>query len=130
MLRVELAGLRITPGRIRTGWARAPRGRAPLVAAVLAADAQTLDERLVAVLVDLLDVVEEAAPGLHHFQQPASRMVVLGVAFEVLGEVGDALGEDRDLHLGRTGIALLGGIFRNEHSLALRRNRHRVILSN
>ena len=33
-------------------------------------------------------------------------MIVLGVAFEVLGQVVDALGEDRDLDLGRSGVAL------------------------
>src|SRR5437899_7516804 len=35
-------------------------------------------------------------------------MVVLLVRLEVLGEVEDALGQERDLHLGRAGIALVG----------------------
>jgi len=41
------------------------------------------------------------------------------VGLEVLGEVDDALGEDRDLDLGRTGVAGLGGIFSDERLLAL-----------
>src|SRR5262249_11340981 len=37
-------------------------------------------------------------------------VVVVLVHLEVLGEVGDPLGQDRDLHLGRTGVALDGRV--------------------
>src|SRR5262245_58698752 len=96
----------------------------------LAADAEALDQRLVASLVDTLDVIEKAAAGLNHLEQAAAGMVILAVALEVLGEVGDALGEDCNLHFRRTGIPGLGGIFGDERGLALSSNRHRAILSN
>ena len=54
-----------------------------------------------------LEVVEQAAALADHHQQAAARVVVLLVRLEVLGQVGDALGQDRDLHLRRTGVALL-----------------------
>ena len=71
----------------------------------LAADAEALDERAVAGLVALLEVVEQRAALRHQLQQAAAGMVVLHVGLEVLGEVGDALREDRDLDLGRAGVA-------------------------
>jgi hypothetical protein len=52
-------------------------------------------------------------------------MIVLLVGLEVLGQVLDPLGEDRDLHLGRARIAFGGGMVLDERLLALRGNRHR-----
>src|SRR6185437_4906129 len=95
-----------------------------------AADAEGVDQLLVPALVDPLDVIEKRPAGLHQLQQAAARMVVLAVNLEVLGEIVDAFTEDRNLHLGRTGVALLGGIFGDERALALGRDRHRMILSN
>ena len=37
-------------------------------------------------------------------------MVVLVVALEVLGQVADALGEDRDLDFRAAGVALVAGV--------------------
>ena len=95
-------------------------------AGALAADAELLDDRLVAWLVLALHVIEQLAALRDHLEQAAPRMVVLGVGLEVLGEVGDALGEDRDLDLGRPRIPGLVGVIGNDSLLALRRNRHRV----
>src|SRR3569623_382572 len=95
----------------------------------LAADAEALDQFLVPRLVYALDVVEQAAAGLHQLEQAAAGMVVLAVRLEMLGEVVDALREDRNLHFRRAGIVRLGGIFLDARSLALGRDRHRVILS-
>ncbi len=44
-------------------------------------------------------------------------MVVLLVGLEVLGEVGDALAEEGDLHLGRAGVALVGGELADDRGL-------------
>src|SRR4051794_8502284 len=51
------------------------------------------------------------------------------MGLEMTGEVGDALGEDRNLHFRRTGIAGLEAIVLDERFLALGRDRHRKILS-
>ena len=92
---------------------------------VSAADAETVDQGLVARFVDPLDVVEQRTARLHQLQQAAARMVVLAVTLEVFGEVGDALGEDRDLDFRRAGVALFGGVFIDERGLALGSDRHR-----
>src|ERR1700694_3770803 len=93
-----------------------------------AADAELVDQRLITGLVLRLQIIEQAATLRDHLEQAPPRMVVLDVRLEVLGEVGDAFGKDRDLHLGRTGVALLDGIFVDERLLALGSNRHRTFL--
>src|SRR5581483_8451905 len=52
----------------------------------LAADSQTLDDLLIALLVPVLDVVEKPAAQAHHLEQAAPRMVVVLVQLEVFGE--------------------------------------------
>ena len=59
-----------------------------------------------------------AAALRHELEQATTGMIVLDVGLEMLGQVGDALGEDRDLHLGRTGIAGLGRVFLDESPCA------------
>ena len=48
----------------------------------------------------------------------------MGVALEVLGEVGDALGEDGDLDLRGARVTLVGGVLGDDLLLALCGNRH------
>src|SRR6185369_8067169 len=90
------------------------------------ADAQPVDELLVPVLVGRLDVIEQPAPLAHELEQPAPRMVILGMRLEVIGEIGDALGQDCDLNFWRTGIAGFGRILLDKLLLALSANRHRI----
>src|SRR5208282_6618726 len=89
------------------------------VAPPSAADAQTLDESLVALFVLLLDVIEKRAPLRHHFEQAAAGVVVLDMGLEVIGQIGDPLGENRNLHLGRPRVADLQSILIDERGLAL-----------
>ena len=56
-------------------------------------------------------------------------MVVLPVGLEMLGEVVDAFRQDRDLNLGRAGIAGFVGIRLDDFRFAFRGNRHRQTLS-
>ncbi len=37
-------------------------------------------------------------------------MMVTLVDLQMLGQMGDALGQERDLHVGRTGVALRDGV--------------------
>ena len=90
-----------------------------------AADVQPLDQALVARLVLPLDVIKQLAALRHELQQPAPGMVVFGVGLEVTGQVVDALRQDRDLNLRRTGVASLRCIFLDDFSLAAGFNRHR-----
>ena len=59
---------------------------------------------MVAVDVALLQVIKQAAPLTHHFEQAAARVIVLDVGLEVLSQFVDALGQQRDLDLGGAGV--------------------------
>src|SRR5690348_6061324 len=87
---------------------------------------QSLDHLLVTVGVRALQIVELAAALADHDQEAAPRMEILGMAGQVIGQVLYALAQDRDLHFGRSRIALLAGVFLDELLLALKRDRHRV----
>src|SRR3984893_16374266 len=76
-----------------------------------------------------LDVIEQRTACGDHFQEPATRMIVLHVGFEMAGEVVDAFRQDRDLNLGRAGVAGLVGIGLDDFRFAFCGNRHRQTLS-
>src|SRR5919107_4398380 len=96
-----------------------------------AAQAETLDDRAVALDLGLLQVVQQPAALAHEEQQPATAVVVVLVHLEVLGEVGDAVAEQRDLHLGGTGVTLGRGVLGDDLLLGLRvgTDRHAGLLS-
>src|SRR5690606_35088739 len=88
---------------------RLPR-REPLPCETSAAQAEALDQRAVALDVGVLEVAQEALATTDEQQQTTTAVVVVLVLPRVLGEVLDALGQHRDLHLGRTGVTLDGGV--------------------
>src|SRR5436190_9515536 len=96
----------------------------PPSAKLLLPETQLLDQAVVALDVLRLEVREQAAALVDHRQQAAARMVVLVVLLEVLGQVADALGEDRDLDFGGAGVALGLGVAGNDFLLLFGGNRH------
>src|SRR3546814_6573030 len=68
----------------------------------LTAQLQSLDQRFVTRVVDSLDVVQKTPTLADHDEKAPSRVEVLLVRLHVLGQVADALGQDRDLHLRRS----------------------------
>ena len=92
---------------------------------MLLAKTELRDEISVPLTVLVTEIVEQRPTLVDHHQQPAARMIVLLVVLEVLGQVADTLGEDRDLDFGRTRIAFGAGMILDERFLALLRNRHR-----
>ena len=76
----------------------------------LLAELELLDERAIALEVARLQVVEQATTLTDHLEQAAPAVVVLLVGLEVLGERRDALGEERDLHLGGASVAFVLGV--------------------
>src|ERR1700740_2945975 len=84
---------------------------------------------LVAPLALPLDVIEQGTARGDHFQKAPARMIVLHVGFEMSGEVVDAFRQDRDLNLGRAGVARLVGMGLDDFRFAFGGNRHRQILS-
>src|SRR4051794_9098747 len=73
----------------------------------LAAQAELLDQGAVALEILALQVVQEAAAPSDELEQAATRVVVVLVRAEVLGQLVDALGQHRDLDLGRAGVRLV-----------------------
>ena len=71
---------------------------------LLATDAELLDDSTVALDVYLLEIVEHTAALTDDHLERALRAVVLTVGLEVLRQVSDAEGEERDLALGATRI--------------------------
>ena len=76
----------------------------------LFADAETLDQGTVALNVDAHEVVEQISSLANHLQQAAAAVVILLVGLQVLGEVVDSLGENGNLNLRGTRVALVGRI--------------------
>src|SRR5262245_24193160 len=95
----------------------------------LLAKPQVLDQLLVALEVLALEVIEQTPAQADHAQETAPRVVVLGVRLQVLGEMSDALGEERDLNLGRPGIAFVLPVFLDRLAFAYGGDWHSWILN-
>ena len=76
----------------------------------LLADTEASDDGTVALDVGFDEIIEQTLSLTDHFEQTASGMVVVLVGLQVLGEVVDSLGENGDLHLGRTCVALMESV--------------------
>src|SRR6202008_1489826 len=98
------AHTRLTGILSRLSWAECPDA-----ARVSAPQTQTRNQSVVTRLVLVLDVIQKAPALRHHLDQAAARVVILRVGLEMLGQVGDALGEHGHLNLGRSGIGFALG---------------------
>ena len=63
-------------------------------------EAELGDDRPVPVDVSPLQIVQKAAPLADQLEQPAPRVVIMGMRFQMVGEVIDPFAEDCDLDLG------------------------------
>src|SRR5579885_3269023 len=90
-------------------WNERPPGRSSGTSE-LSPEPEAGDQRPVPLHVVAPHVVEKAPPAADQHEQAAPAVVVLLVRLEVLGEVVDALREDGDLHLGRTGVRLVEAV--------------------
>ena len=75
----------------------------------LLAQTQLSDQGTITVDVLLLQIGQQIAAAADHLEQAAAAVVVMLVGLEMLGQVVDACGEQRDLNLRRTGVALVQG---------------------
>src|SRR2546428_11334183 len=96
--------------------------------AVLLSDVEPLDQVRVALRVFAFEVVEQAAAFADEHQQPAARMMILGVCLEVFGQVIDAFAENGDLHFGRPGVGFVRLVAANQLGLAIFGQRHTLFL--
>ena len=84
--------------RLFDGWAARPSGGVPLLP-LLAAQAQLLDQGLVAIGAHTPEIIQQSPALAHELQQPAPGVVVLRVRLEVHRQLIDAFRDQRDLHL-------------------------------
>src|SRR6185436_5010470 len=87
------------------GGASAPRG-----VSLLPPQSELGDERPVPLDVVASEVVEQPAPPAHEHQQTPARVMVLAVDLQVLREVVDAIREQCDLHLRRSGVGVVPAV--------------------
>ena len=71
----------------------------------LSTQSQLFDQGLVPTRIIAPKVVEQATPLAHEHEQPAPGVVVLHMGLEMVGELCDALAEERDLHFAGTGVS-------------------------
>src|SRR6187399_2011012 len=93
----------------------------------LAAEPEPSDDGPVARAVLLHEIREKAAALADELEEAAARMVVLGEAAEMVRQVLDPLGQERDLDLRRPGVTFLGGVPGDDLLLLFPRERHSVL---
>ena len=106
---------------------RGCRARSQRSGVGLAAEAEIGDQRAVALEVGALEVAEQAAAAADQHQQAAARVVVLAVLAQVLGELVDPLGEQRDLDLGRAGVGVGPAVLADQLLLLVLGQRHQLV---
>src|SRR5690606_22583880 len=85
-------------------WDGLPRKFCAIERWSLSAQSKTLDQRAVTLDVHALEVAEQTTTLTDEQEQPTTRVVVVLVLLEVLGEVLDALRQHCGLHLGGSGV--------------------------
>src|SRR5262245_15220577 len=79
--------------------------------------AELLDQGAVALEVRPLEVVQQTAAAADELEQAAARVVILRVRAQMVGELVDPGGEKGDLHLRRTGVALVPAVLADDLQL-------------
>ena len=99
-------------------------GRPKIRVLDLAAQAEALDQRAVPRDVGAPQVAEQAAAAADEQQQAAAAVVVVLVHLQVLVQVVDPAGHERDLDLRRTGVTLIDRVLRKDLLLNFSVERH------
>ena len=74
---------------------------------ILAAQIELLGDALIARPVGIVQVVQQPAALTNHLEKTTAGAVVFFVILEMLGELGDSLGQHGDLHIRRPGVPLV-----------------------
>jgi|SRR6185437_15968456 len=74
-------------------------------------ESKLADEPAIPFEVRPLHVVEQPATTTNHLEQSAATVIVLLMGSKVVGQIIDALGEERDLHGGGPAVGLVCSVF-------------------
>jgi hypothetical protein len=80
----------------------------------LSPDPELADQRAIALDVGVPQVVQQTPLLANQEEKAAARVMVLGVHFQVLGELPDARGGERDLDLGRARVLVAAPVLRDQ----------------
>lgn len=80
-------------------------------------ESKILNNPAVSIDVRPLQVFQEPLALTNHLQQPTATVMIFGVLLEVIVEVVNPLGEDRDLHPARTGVSIVTAVFGDRRCL-------------
>src|ERR1041385_5276487 len=83
----------------------------------LLANAELVDDGAITLEVGLLEVIDKTAAAADEFEEAAAAVMILRVRLEMLGEIGDAVREKRDLHFRGARVAFMDGELGNEVGL-------------
>jgi hypothetical protein len=96
---------------------------------VLSAQPQIVDDGPISLDVVIFYIVEQPTPASDQHQQPATRMVVLGVNLQMLGEILDAVREQSDLNFRASRVAVVQFVLFDQSFFVLRRQSHCLLSS-
>jgi hypothetical protein len=91
---------------------------------VLAADAQTLNQSLVAFWTAVLQILKQPAALGHHHEQTALGVMILFVPFQMLGEGRNTLTQKSYLDLWRAGVRFMNPVLRDYFCLSFNCQSH------
>jgi hypothetical protein len=78
---------------------------------MLFAQPQPLDDFAISFCVVVLEIGQMSSPLANQLVQSASRVIVVFVQLQMLGQLADPGGQQRNLHLWRTGVARVDIVF-------------------
>ena len=99
------------------------------VSCLLLSESELLNQSAVTIQIRLLQIAEQASSLTNHHEKTSSRMVILRIRLQVLGELRDALGQNCNLNLRRTRVAFFSAVCLDELCLLLFRNHSVLLLS-
>ena len=94
-----------------------PRIGSPVRFKALLAKAELRENIGVLVQFVLLEIIQKLTTAAGHLEQATAGVEILAVSAEMLGQVIDPGGEQRDLNFGRTGIGVVGFEFSDDFGL-------------
>jgi hypothetical protein len=95
----------------------------------LASQSQVGNELQIAIVLCAGQIVQKSAAAADHLEQSATRVIVVLVAPQVLGQSIDAVGEQSDLHVGRASVASVEPVLLDDSGSIGLNNGHNYVYS-